>query len=119
MIWAATLLALLAPAAALTTPQLRERSIYQVTDRFERPDGAVAPCDPAERRYCGGGWKGIERQLPYIQGMGFDTGEHVRCRWLTQCGSAPWSPTSTVSPARRATTVCCVYVRADARLLGL
>ncbi len=113
MIWAATLLALLAPAAALTTPQLRERSIYQViTDRFERPDGAVAPCNPAERKYCGGGWKGIERQLPYIQGMGFDTGEHVRCRWLTQCGSAPWSPTSTASQARRATTVCGVCVRA-------
>ncbi|KLT46106.1 alpha-amylase [Cutaneotrichosporon oleaginosum] len=73
MIWAA-FLALLAPTAALTTPQLRERSIYQVvTDRFERPDGTAQPCNPADRRYCGGGWKGIERQLPYIQGMGFDT----------------------------------------------
>lgn len=61
---------------ALTTPQLRERSIYQVvTDRFERPDGENAFCDPAERKYCGGGWKGIERQLGYIQGMGFDTSE--------------------------------------------
>ncbi|BEI88484.1 uncharacterized protein CcaverHIS019_0112020 [Cutaneotrichosporon cavernicola] len=75
MIWvAATLLLLFTPAAALTTRQLRERSIYQViTDRFERPDGAVVDCDPAERRYCGGGWKGIQRQLAYIQGMGFDT----------------------------------------------
>lgn len=81
MIWAAAILALpfLGPALALSTPQLRERSIYQVvTDRFERADGALAPCDPAERKYCGGGWKGIERQLPYIQGMGFDTGTAPR-----------------------------------------
>lgn len=83
MIWVAAAALLLAtlqhlvPVNALTTPQLRERSIYQViTDRFERPDGENTFCDPVERRYCGGGWKGIEHQLGYIQGMGFDTGAY-------------------------------------------
>lgn len=71
------LLAALAPlAAALTTNELRQRSIYQViTDRFARSDGRFdSYCNPAEHRYCGGTWKGIEQQLNYIQGMGFDTG---------------------------------------------
>jgi alpha-amylase len=75
----------LAPAAAspLTAPapvDLRQRSIYQVlTDRFARGDGLDgdprAACDPAEKRYCGGTWRGIAQRLEYIQGMGFDTGE--------------------------------------------
>lgn len=75
-----SLLALLPLVAGLTTPELRERSIYQViTDRFARPDGRLdAHCDPGERKYCGGGWKGIEHQLAYIQGMGFDTGRSAR-----------------------------------------
>lgn len=75
MSWAAV--ALVPLVAGLTTPQLRDRSIYQViTDRFARADGRVdVYCDPNERTYCGGGWKGIEHQLGYIQGMGFDTGE--------------------------------------------
>lgn len=30
-------------------------------------------CDPTERDYCGGTWKGVERNLGYIQQMGFDT----------------------------------------------
>jgi alpha-amylase len=64
------------PAAALTTDQLRERSIYQVfTDRFARSDDQITYCNPGEREYCGGTWKGIERKLGYIQGMGFDTSE--------------------------------------------
>ena len=72
--------------AALTKPRadLRYRSIYQVlTDRFGLgPELGVGPngeerivrCDPDERRYCGGTWKGIEMRLEYIQGMGFDSG---------------------------------------------
>jgi hypothetical protein len=68
---------------------LRRRSIYQVlTDRFGldlglNADGTekMVRCDPDERRYCGGTWKGIERRLGYIQGMGFDTG-----RFLSRCG---------------------------------
>ncbi|KAL1413653.1 hypothetical protein Q8F55_001431 [Vanrija albida] len=72
------LLASLAAApltAALTTAQLRQRSIYQViTDRFARSDGRIdSYCNPADQKYCGGTWKGIEQQLGYIQGMGFDT----------------------------------------------
>lgn len=62
--------------SALTTPELRSRSIYQIfTDRFARHDGLAPYCDTSQRSYCGGTWKGIEGRLDYIQGMGFDTGE--------------------------------------------
>ncbi|KAL7418971.1 hypothetical protein Q5752_006655 [Cryptotrichosporon argae] len=67
-------LALCAPAAALSTADLRRRAIYQLlTDRFATPAGDAPGCEPARRRYCGGGWKGVERELGWIQGMGFDT----------------------------------------------
>jgi hypothetical protein len=67
------------PATPLSTDQLRERSIYQVfTDRFARSDDQVTYCNVGERDYCGGTWKGIERKLGYIQGMGFDTSESRR-----------------------------------------
>ncbi len=71
------ILAALAPRSlALSQPDLRQRSIYQVlTDRFARSDDIYAPCELAEKQYCGGSWKGIERRLEYIQGMGFDTGQ--------------------------------------------
>jgi hypothetical protein len=60
---------------ALTLPELRHRSIYQVlTDRFARHDGLITECDTGKRDYCGGSWKGIEGRLGYIQDMGFDTG---------------------------------------------
>ena len=54
--------------------QWRGRSIYQLlTDRFALPDGdTTAICDVNKSRYCGGTWAGIEGQLDYIQGMGFD-----------------------------------------------
>lgn len=54
--------------------QWRERSIYQLlTDRFALPNGdTTATCDVDKGRYCGGTWAGIEEQLDYIQGMGFD-----------------------------------------------
>ncbi|RXK37283.1 hypothetical protein M231_05425 [Tremella mesenterica] len=59
---------------ALTLPELRHRSIYQViTDRFARADDQIVACDTGARLYCGGDWKGLERRLDYIQGMGFDT----------------------------------------------
>lgn len=62
--------------SALTTPELRSRSIYQIfTDRFARHDALTPYCDTSQRSYCGGTWKGIEGRLDYIQGMGFDTGE--------------------------------------------
>lgn len=111
MIWVAATLLLatfLGAADALTTPQLRERSIYQVvTDRFERADGENAYCDPVERRYCGGGWKGIERRLGYIQGMGFDTSKpaSLTSSLTSQSGSVPSSPISLGYPAPRAIMV--------------
>jgi len=47
------------------------RSIYQVvTDRFALDDGSTPSC--GLRDYCGGTWRGIENQLDYITGMGFD-----------------------------------------------
>ncbi|KAH8602699.1 glycoside hydrolase family 13 protein [Bisporella sp. PMI_857] len=51
----------------------RSRSIYQIiTDRFARTDGSVThPCNPKDKKYCGGTWQGIINQLDYIQGMGF------------------------------------------------
>ncbi|KAL4736807.1 glycoside hydrolase superfamily [Aspergillus similis] len=51
----------------------RSQSIYfLLTDRFARTDGSTtAPCDLAQRRYCGGSWQGIINQLDYIQDMGF------------------------------------------------
>lgn len=77
MIWGVVLAIIALPGvAALTSPQLRERSIYQVlTDRFARSDGYETPCSTEQRAYCGGTWKGIEQRLDYIQGMGFDTGK--------------------------------------------
>lgn len=109
MLWGTVLgFGLLPGIAAFTSSQLRERSIYQVlTDRFARHDGYQTPCYTEERAYCGGTWKGIEQQLDYIQGMGFDTGE-CRQRWscLTrQYGSVPSSQTSLAFRGPRAITV--------------
>eukprot|EP01117_Protostelium_nocturnum_P011704 TRINITY_DN4259_c0_g1_i1.p1 TRINITY_DN4259_c0_g1~~TRINITY_DN4259_c0_g1_i1.p1 ORF type:complete len:472 (-),score=112.63 TRINITY_DN4259_c0_g1_i1:8-1423(-) len=50
----------------------RNRSVYQLlTDRFARnsTDGYICK---DWNDYCGGTWKGIQRNLDYIQGMGFD-----------------------------------------------
>jgi alpha-amylase len=54
--------------------QWRTRAIYQVmVDRFALTDGSTtAPCNVTERIYCGGTWKGLQNNLDYIQGMGFD-----------------------------------------------
>lgn len=58
-------------AAAKTAAEWRELSIYQVlTDRFATTDGTSPTC--AITDYCGGTWKGIENNLDYIQGMGFE-----------------------------------------------
>ncbi|KAF7306312.1 Alpha-amylase [Mycena indigotica] len=58
---------------AATASEWRNHSIYQLmTDRFARPDGSLtAPCDPNERVFCGGTWKGIISRLDYISRMGF------------------------------------------------
>ncbi|CAE7642090.1 amyB, partial [Symbiodinium microadriaticum] len=51
-----------------------ERTIYQVlTDRLgtDSSDASTPTCTDLST-YCGGTWKGIEAQLDYISGMGFD-----------------------------------------------
>jgi alpha-amylase len=59
---------------AASKEEWRSRSIYQVmVDRFSRTDGNnTFPCNVTERIYCGGTWKGLQNNLDYIQGMGFD-----------------------------------------------
>jgi len=50
----------------------KSRTIYQLlTDRFWRSNGSTAPCADLHH-YCGGTFQGIEDQLDYIKGMGFD-----------------------------------------------
>lgn len=50
----------------------KSRSIYQVlTDRFARTDGSTQACNNLGN-YCGGTYKGLIRELDYIQNMGFD-----------------------------------------------
>ena len=57
---------------ARSPEEWRSRSIYQiVTDRFARSDGDTTPCTDLGK-YCGGTWKGIQNNLDYIQGMGFN-----------------------------------------------
>ena len=61
-----------APALAGSASEWKSRSIYQIiTDRFWRDDDSTENnCDL--HTYCGGTWKGIEKNLDYITGMGFD-----------------------------------------------
>jgi alpha-amylase len=61
-------------ALGATKEEWRNRSIYQImTDRFAWPNGTTPSyCDQANGTYCGGSWEGIQDNLDYIQGMGFD-----------------------------------------------
>lgn len=43
-----------------------------MTDRFALGNGTTPPCNPSDKKYCGGDWRGIMHQLDYIQSMGFD-----------------------------------------------
>ena len=55
-----------------TAEEWRSRSVYQIiTDRFAKTDGSATPCGDLGN-YCGGTFKGIQNNLDYIQGMGFD-----------------------------------------------
>ena len=61
---------------SLATPyfasEWRNRTVYQLlTDRFSRPDDSSLNCDDLHV-YCGGTFKGIQKQLDYIVDMGFD-----------------------------------------------
>lgn len=62
------------PINAAPKDAWRTRSIYQVMiDRFARTDGSTTfPCNVTDRIYCGGTWKGLQNNLDYIHGMGFD-----------------------------------------------
>ena len=51
----------------------RNKTIYQiVTDRFAPPNSEDPTPACGLREYCGGTWRGIEQNLDYIAGMGFD-----------------------------------------------
>jgi len=55
-----------------TAEEWKSRVIYQmVTDRFATSDGSTPECTDL-LNYCGGTFKGIERNLDYIQDMGFN-----------------------------------------------
>jgi alpha-amylase len=56
-----------------TKEEWRSRSIYQiVTDRFAKDETDTKSDCENLRDYCGGTFKGIQQQLDYISGMGFD-----------------------------------------------
>ncbi|KAL4446911.1 hypothetical protein ABPG74_014883 [Tetrahymena malaccensis] len=65
---------LLVAASAKTAQEWKTRNIYQIiTDRFALGDGSKPYCDLNKQPYyCGGNFKGIENNLDYIQGMGFN-----------------------------------------------
>lgn len=55
-----------------TAEEWKTRTIYQLfTDRFAKTDGDTTPCEDL-LDYCGGTFKGIQNNLDYIQGMGFN-----------------------------------------------
>lgn len=59
-------------ALAGNTDDWKKRTVYQLlTDRFAKSDGSTDKCNDLSK-YCGGTFKGIEDNLDYIQGMGFD-----------------------------------------------
>ena len=63
---------LLATGLLKTKDEWKSRTIYQLmTDRFYRSDGSTQGCADLGK-YCGGTFKGIESQLDYIAGLGFD-----------------------------------------------
>lgn len=57
---------------AKTAEEWKTRTIYQIlTDRFSRGNGDTSQCNNLQH-YCGGTYKGIQDNLDYITGMGFD-----------------------------------------------
>lgn len=66
------LAAIAAVAAAGTTAEWKQRSVYQVlTDRFAKTNAGGSACGSLSN-YCGGTFNGIKNNLSYIKGMGFD-----------------------------------------------
>lgn len=61
------------PSLTASSKEWQSRSIYQVvTDRFATPDNSSPTCNTGDRKFCGGGYRGIVSKLDYIQNMGFD-----------------------------------------------
>lgn len=51
----------------------KKRAVYQIiTDRFAKTSGDSSSACSDLTDYCGGTFKGIEKHLDYIKGMGFD-----------------------------------------------
>jgi len=67
------ILAVLSPVTfTKTAEEWKSRTVYQIiTDRFARTDADTTQCSDLGK-YCGGTFKGIQNNLDYIQGMGFD-----------------------------------------------
>ena len=58
--------------SAKTADEWKSRTVYQLlTDRFAKTDGSTDECSDLHN-YCGGTFKGIQNNLDYIAGMGFD-----------------------------------------------
>ena len=63
---------LAASALAGSASDWKKRTIYQLlTDRYARSDGSSQGCADLQH-YCGGSYTGIQNNLDYITGMGFD-----------------------------------------------
>ena len=66
------LLFIISTFAGHSKEEWKSRTVYQVlTDRFARTDGGKQPCNNLGN-YCGGTYRGLIKNLDYIQGMGFD-----------------------------------------------
>lgn len=64
---------LAAYASAGDANDWKKRTVYQVlTDRFAKDNGDSNACNNLSD-YCGGTFKGLENNLDYISGMGFDS----------------------------------------------
>ena len=65
-------LAAVPSALAADADAWKSRNIYfALTDRFATGEDGGSECGDLSK-YCGGTWKGLEKNLDYIQGMGFD-----------------------------------------------
>jgi len=65
--------AMMAGTHAASTAEWKKRSVYQVlTDRYAKSNGQTDGACTNLSDYCGGTFKGIENNLDYITGMGFD-----------------------------------------------
>lgn len=60
-------------ALAKTAAEWKSRTVYQLlTDRYGKASGESTEACSDLHNYCGGTFKGIEDNLDYIAGMGFD-----------------------------------------------